>query len=332
MDKTRIAVIGLGGVAQVVHLPLLTKMRDVRITGVADKDNNKLKNISEKYNISNRFKDYRELLQHDDADAVIIATPTNTHHKIAIDCLNAGKHILIEKPAALNSHEAIEIEKAALKNEKSAMVGMNLRFRPDAMLLKSLIGSGEFGDIFHIKTSWLSEQSSPEKWFTRKSESGGGVLFDLGVLLIDLALWLSGDKKVEKVYVQKFCNLNESVEDSSVGLVCLEGGSVISFEVSWLLPAQKDSIEITVYGRNGTININPLRAWKKLDSAWIDYSPSGGGSKNLFKKSYENELKHFIGAVRGNNPVISSISEAVDNMKLLEAVYKSAESLTEIKL
>ena len=334
MKKSKIAVIGLGGIAQLVHLPILSKLSNVEISAVSDKSKSNLKSVADKFGIKNRYVDYKELLKNDDCDAIIISTPTSIHRDIAIDVLKAGKHVLIEKPVAKSLKEAEDIKKASLKYNKSVMVGMNLRYRPDAMLLKSLLNNKEIGEVFYIKASWLRKQSSNEKWFMKKGEAGGGVLMDLGILLLDLSIWLLNYADVSAVSVKNFMHRTKAIEDSSVGLVRLEGNKIVNFEVSWSLLSDKDSLHLDIFGTQGTAHLNPLRAYKLINGIKIDYSPShsAAGNKNLYKKSYENELKHFIGTVQGNVGITSSIDSALHRMKLLEALYKSAKTNAEVKL
>lgn len=333
MDKTNIGLIGLGGMAQLVHLPILSKFENVELKAVCEINRNRLKTVAEKFHYANQYVDYNEMLDKEDLDAVIIATPTNTHLNIALDCLQKKKDILIEKPISLNMIEAKEIVSAAKKNKKQVMVGMNLRFRPDAMLLRSIINSGELGDLFYIKCGWLRKQSSNQKWFLSKKLSGGGVLFDLGIVILDLALWMMGEEEIESVLVQKFSQSNIDVEDSAVGLIRFSKGMVLNFDVSWDLYSVENSFNLTTHGTKGTAYLNPLRLFKKTGAGYIDYTPNKGSShQNLFRKSYENELKHFIGSIREGAKVISSGDEALTRMNLLESIYKSAEQHKEIKI
>ncbi len=333
MEKTKVAVIGLGGIAQLVHLPILSKLMNVQISAVVDIKKNQLNSVGEKFNIEKRYTDHKEMLDKEEIEAVIIATPTNTHLEIALDCLKANKHILIEKPIARNVSEAKQINAASKKYKKQVMVGMNLRYRPDAMLMKSLVNSGELGDIFYIRCGWLRKQSNEQKWFINKSQSGGGVIIDLGILILDLALWILNDKKIKSVSVQKFNHNTKNVEDSAIGLVRFDDDRVISFEVSWGLHSEWDKFHLAAFGTEGTAHLNPLRAYKRMESSHIDYTvTSQANQTNLFKKSYENELKHFIGVVRENTPVISTGDDAVLLMNLLEALYKSAKHKKEINL
>jgi len=333
MEKTKVAVIGLGGIAQLVHLPILSKLVNVQISAVVDRNKNQLNSVGDIFKIEKRYTDHKEMLDNEELDAVIIATPTNTHLDIALDCLKANKHILIEKPIARSVSEAKQINAASKKYKKQVMVGMNLRYRPDAMLMKSLVNSGELGDIFYIRCGWLRKQSSEQKWFINKSQSGGGVIIDLGILILDLALWILNDKKMKSVSVQKFNHNTKDVEDSAIGLVRFDDDRVISFEVSWGLHSEWDKFHLAAFGTEGTAHLNPLRAYKRMESSHIDYTVTNQANQtNLFKKSYENELKHFIGVVRENNPVISTGDDAVSLMILLEALYKSAKLRREVNL
>lgn len=333
MEKTKIAVIGLGGIAQLVHLPNLSKMSNVILTSVAEINKNRLNTIADKFNIKERYTDYKELLEKSDIEAVIIATPTSTHKEAAIACLKAKKDILVEKPLARTYTEAKPIVDAAKRNKKKIMVGMNLRFRPDAMLLRSILNSGELGDPFYIKCTWIRRQSSTQKWFTKKEESGGGVIIDLSISLLDLCLWLLDYPPVETVTTQSFYQNTKNVEDTSLSFLRCKGASVINIETSWALQVEKDIFNLTVYGTKGTASINPFRIYKKIEEQFMDLTPSQTESAlSAFKKSYQNELKSFIGSVRGLNPVFSSGDEALSRMKVVDAMYQSAKQKTEIKL
>lgn len=332
MEKTKIALIGLGGISQLNHLPILSKMNNVEIVAVSEINKNRLKGIAEKYNIKNIYTDYREMLDKEEIEGVIIATPTDTHSEIAVECLKAKKDVLIEKPISRNLEEAKLIQAAAKKYKKQVMVGMNLRYRPDSMLMRSLINSGELGEIFYVRCGWLRKQSSEQKWLMNKEISGGGVILDLGVSILDLALWITNDSQLKSVSVQNFYHTSKNVEDSSIGLIRFTDGKVISFEVSWNLHAEWDKFHLASFGSKGTAHLNPLRAYKRLESGDVDYSLPIANTKDLYKKSFENELKHFIAAVRDNSPMISTCDDSVTLMELIQALYKSAELQKEIEI
>ena len=333
MNKVKVAIIGLGGVAQLVHLPNLLKIKSVIIQSVAEIKTNRLNAIAEKFNIPERYKDYRELLAKSDVDAVIVATPTALHKEIAIDCLNANKELLVEKPIARTFKEATAIVKAAKKNNKKLMVGMNLRFRPDTLLLKSLIQSKEIGDPFYARAVWIRRQSSEEKWFMKREDAGGGVILDLGISLLDLSLWLMDYPNVKTVQTHNFYQSRKTLEDTSISFIRCGNSKLINIETSWALPVEKDLFQLSVYGSNGSITSTPLHLYKKVENQIIDLKPTLSESpSHLFKKSYLNELKSFIGAVRGLNPIFSSGEQAVERLRVIEAMYKSAESNHEVKI
>ena len=333
MEKTKLAIIGLGSIAQLVHLPNIAKLNNVEVTSVAEINKNRLNTIADKFNIVERYSDHKELLEKSAAEAVIIATPTRTHKEVAIDCLKAKKDILVEKPLARTYAEAKPIVDAAKRNKRKIMVGMNLRYRPDAMILRSVLNAKEIGEPFYIKCGWIRRQSSSQKWFTIREESGGGVIIDLSILLLDLALWLLDYPPVDTVSTHCFYQNTKSVEDTSISFLRCKNSAVITIETSWSLPLEKDLFYLNVYGTKGNAFLNPFRIKKKIEEQFIDLTPSQTESPlNLFRKSYLNELKSFIGAVRGLNPIFSSGDEALSRMKVVDAMYQSAAKKLEIKI
>ncbi len=333
MEKSKIGVIGLGGVAQLVHLPNLAKLPNAELTAVSEINKSRLQMIADKFNVKERYSNYLEMLGKSDIEAVIVSTPTSTHKEIAIECLNAGKDILIEKPLARSYQEAKQIVDAAKKYKKKLMVGMNLRYRPDTMLLRSFINSNEIGEPFYIKGGWIRKQSSNEKWFTKKEESGGGVIIDLGIHILDLALWLLGYPEISSVSTQNFFHNTKSVEDTSISCVKCKNSAVINMEISWSLPVEKDYFFLDVFGTKGSFSSNPFRLYKKVENDYINLTPTQSDNPSvLFKKSYLNELKSFVGAIKGLNPVFSPGEQAMQRMKIIEAMYESAEKKHEIKL
>jgi predicted dehydrogenase len=333
MEKVKLGVIGLGSIAQLIHLPNIAKQENVILSAVAEIKKNRLNLISDKFSVQNRYVDYRDMLEKENIDAVIIATPTSTHKEIAIDCLAAGKDVLVEKPLARTYAEAKEIVDASKKYKRKLMVGMNLRYRPDTMLLRSIINSGEIGEPFYAKCGWIRSRSSEEKWSLKKEEAGGGVIIDLGIHLLDLALWLMNFPQVSSVSCKNYYHHTKSVEDTSISFIKFKDGSLINIEVSWSLIASKDNFYLTVYGTKGSTSLNPLSVIKKIDNQIVDLSPSQSDNPtSLFKKSYLNELKSFVGAVKDLNPVISPGDEALKRMKIIEAMYFSSNEDKEIQL
>ncbi|MBC8044671.1 MAG: Gfo/Idh/MocA family oxidoreductase [Rhizobacter sp.] len=339
MDKVRVGVIGTGVIAQITHLPLLSKLENVEITALADVEVQKAKLLGEKYRIKHVFKDYREMLALPDIDAVIISTPTNTHHEIALACAAAGKHCLVEKPLARTAKEAKEIADAAAKGGIKLMVGMNQRFRPDAMVMKSFLDSGEIGNVFFIKAGWLKKNPVDAQWKAQKGVSGGGVFLDLGIMVLDLSLWLLGFPKAKSVSAVNFDKAGNDptaitgVEDFSSVLIRLKSGQAITIDTSWNFEVDNDMLFCNAYGDGGFARVFPLRFHKKVQQNLANVTPERIGSlEDIYRRSYQNELKHFIGAVSGLFPLSSTGQEAYERMTIVDAIYKSAKQRKEIML
>lgn len=332
MEKTKVAVVGLGGISQVMHLPILSKSKDVELTAICDKDFSKVKNVAKKYNIAKGYKDVDVMLEENpEIDAVIVATRTDDHLETSIKCLNAGKHLLVEKPIALNASEADKIVDAAEKNKKLLMVGMNNRFRTDTMLERSFIKGKELGEVFYVKTGWLKTQSSDQKWFMDMEKAGGGVFIDNGIAMLDLGMWMLGFPEVKSVSSVNYFHNSKAVEDSNFTLVKFKNGSTLTIEVSWSFVRYGEFFYCNVFGTNGSATINPLRINKMVNKQMFDITPKNiKQTQAVYKQSYENEVNYFIGAIRGTHTPISTGKEARAVMQIVDAVYKSAKTGKEI--
>ncbi|HZY10268.1 MAG TPA: Gfo/Idh/MocA family oxidoreductase [Bacteroidota bacterium] len=333
MEKLRLGIVGLGWVSQVFHLPLLKKFDDVEIVAVCDRDKSRVKMIAERFGIARHFHDYQQMLSQVEMDAIDVCTSTDAHLPITIAALEAGKNVFVEKPIARHHSEAVQMADAAKQHKRHLMVGMNNRFRPDTMILKSFIENGELGKIFYVKAGWVKKLAKNNPWITQKDKSGGGVFLDLGIVMLDLVLWMLDFPPVERVSAKMYRHKTKNVEDSSIVFIEMKYGIAVIIEVSWSLHAVQDSFYAEFYGSEGSAMINPLRIHKQLHGNLVNVTPAKSETPiNLFKKSYESELKHFVGAARGLHTVISTGEEAVLRMKIVEAIYRSAQKGKEISI
>lgn len=330
IEKPKIGIVGLGWIAQVFHLPILSKLQDMEVSCVCDRDKNKARAIAEKYGIPRYYTSFEEMLKHEDLEAVDICTSTDAHTEVSIACLEAKRDVFVEKPIARTYAEALTIAESVKKNKRKLMVGMNHRFRPDTMMLRSFIENNEFGKIFYAKAGWLKKPSSESSWLMQGKLSGGGVFIDLGIVMLDLALWMTGYPEVSRVSATDYTHKTK-VEDSSVAFITMKNGTTIMIEVSWNFHIENELYYCNIYGEQGSGKINPLMIHKEMHGNVVNVTPmKTDTSQNAIKKSYENELKHFVGALRGIHPVISTAQEAVQRMRIVDAVYKSAEKGKEI--
>jgi predicted dehydrogenase len=336
MEKIKLALVGCGNVGQVVHLPILQKLADVEIVAVVDPDKRKAQAVALRGNIPHYYTSIEELLASNiagDLQAIDICSSTDAHRPNALAALAAGKDILVEKPIARTAKEARDMVEAAEKYGRKLMVGMNNRFRPDTMILKNFIDTKELGDIFYIKSGWLKQQSSLSAWHAQKEKSGGGVFLDLGIVMLDMALWLLNYPKVLSVNASEWKQQTKTVEDSAAVFARLDNGVTLTIEVSWTFHRDGDFFYCNVFGKDGSAFINPLRVFKRVAGNLVNLTPAKVQTPvGLYKKSYENELRHFVNAVKGLVPLISTGEEALKRMLVVEGIYQSAAKKKEIIL
>ncbi len=333
MEKVRVSIVGLGWIAQIVHLPILKKFPEAEIVAVCDRDKGRARLVAEKFGVKKFYTDFDLLLKNEEFDAVIVCTSTDAHKDIAIPALKAGKDVLVEKPIARHFAEAVAMTDVAKEFKRKLMVGMNHRFRPDTMIMKSFVDGGELGSLMYAKSGWLRRRENHNPWITKKSKAGGGVFLDLGLVMFDLAFWMLGYPEVRRVTASTFQQKTKEVEDTSIVHLHMKDGMALDIEASWSTFLSEDVYYCNIYGRQGTASLNPLRINKELHGNLVNLAPSKLESpQHFFKRSYENELSHFIGAVRGLHTVVSTGEEAVQRMRIVDAVYKSAKSGKEVIL
>jgi len=333
MEPVRIGVVGLGWVAQVVHLPILMKLPEAIVVAVCDRDRPRGRLVAEKFGLRNVYADVNQMLEKEDLQAVIVCTSTDAHREVALASLKAGKDVLVEKPIARRYSEAAAMADTAREYKRKLMVGMNHRFRPDTMILKSFIEGKELGKIFAAKAGWLRRRTNDSSWTLKKEKSGGGVCVDLGIVMLDMSLWMLGYPEVKRVSASNYYHKTKQVEDTSLVKLVLKNEAQIDIEVSWSMFLDDDVYYCNVYGSDGSASLNPLRINKELHGSLVNLAPSRiEPPQHLFKRSYENELRHFLGAVRDLHPVVSTAEEAVQRMRIIEAIYKSARLGKEVTL
>ena len=271
----------------------------------------------------------------DEVDAVDICLPNHLHAPAAIAALEAGKHVLCEKPFSRSSKEAEIMVAAAKKKKKLLVSGFNNRYREDAAVLKRFVAEGELGEVYYAKTGWLMQPATwgLESWKTKKRYAGGGVLLDLGTQILDTTLWLLGMPKVEAVSANAYPRpQRDELETSAAALLRVEGGVTITLEVSLGLLMERDFAYLNLFGDRGAALMNPLRLHKEMHGSLVNVTPTLSTGRNIYKLSYENELRHFVDCVRGDAVPVSPGEEALRLLRVLEAMYQSAREGREIRL
>ncbi len=322
--------------AQVVHIPLLRRHPEVNLVAICDLDSKKAALVAQKNKVTHFFSDVELFLKLDELDAVFVCTPTNSHMAFSLAALSAGKHVLVEQPVARTHAEAMRMVKAATDAKRTLMVAMNHRFRPDSMILRNFLEANELGKIVRVRAGWLKKQHiwTRPPWVMNPKISGGGVLMDIGLQMLDISLWILGNPKVEKVSATSSKILaGRKVEDTVFAFYRLRGGTSLTVDVSWSMMAEESVAYTLFYGKQGSAELNPLKITKEMHGNLVNVTPGKSHtSLDLYKKSFEFEVDHFVQSVLHKRKTMSSIEDAASVMAIIEATYKSITDGQEITM
>ena len=356
----RAAVIGLGWAGQ-QHMAAYAALPDVDLVGLAGLEPELLRELGEKFGVSpeQRFSSWQDMLQRNEIDVLSIATPTTLHRPIAIDALDAGIHVLSEKPLAENAARGQEMVAAAVRNDRVLDVSFNHRRRGVVKALKQLIDEGRLGAVYYIKAGWLRRQGIPTlgSWFTRRATAGGGPMMDLGVHMLDIALHLLSEPQVRTVTAATYAEFGPrgrggsvssattktgvtdgefDVEDLSTAFLRLAGGATLLLECSWAQWVPEDRCYVSVYGADGGTEIDWLPATSKRSlTLWTERA---GGEPEVLRPPLPPDGEHlqcvadFLVEVRSTNGSPARGHAALTRAEVVDACYASAAAGQEVAL
>lgn len=345
--KVGIGIIGSGGIAQNAHMPGYAAVPDLcEIVAVADVDPKTAKQAAEKFNVKHVLSDYKKLLAMPEIDAVSVCTPNYLHHEPTLLAFKAGKHVLCEKPIAMNSKEAKEMVAAGRKAGKKFQVGYNSRFAPSNQLLKTYIDAGELGDIYYARAQALRRRGIPG-WgvFIDKAKQGGGPLIDIGVHILDLTLWLMGHPKpvaASGVTYAKFGKRSDivgfmgqwdyknfTVEDFASGLIRFDNGAAVQLESSFVANIPEEIFNSTLCGTEGGATTSPLTIVQEKHRSLATYKPEfPGGNVN----THHAEMKHFCEAILNDTEPLVTGEQGMMVAQIMDAIYESSDKGQEVKI
>lgn len=353
MSKIKVAVIGCGNIANAAHIPAYMKNSEVEIKYFCDIILERAEKCVKKYGCGTAVADYHDFLNDPEIDAVSVCTHNDFHSIITIDFLKAGKHVMCEKPAARILSEALEMQKVAHETGKILNIGVVNRFNTYVMKIRELIESGELGEVYHVYASFRSHRSIPGIGgdFTIKAKAGGGSLIDWGVHFIDLVLYCCGDPKPLSASGEAFCKLGKDiknytytsmwaedtadmngtydVDDSVVGLVRTTG-PVVSFNGAWAQNIGEREMFIDFMGDKAGIRLqycSDFQLWSVKNGMLTETKVSAKQTD-----MYENEINDFIRCIKTGDKNQQYIDYAVETSKILQAIYDSSDSHSEIKI
>lgn len=349
--KVKIGIIGCGGIAMNKHFPALALVPEVEMTAFCDTTLDKAEVAARKYGAegAKTYQDYRQLLADPSLDVIHVCTANDTHAEITIAALEAGKHVMCEKPMAKTAAEAEQMLEAARRTGKKLSIGYNNRFRSDSQQLYRICRSGDLGEIYYAKAHAIRRRGVPTRGvFLDEEKQGGGPLIDIGTHALDLTLWMMDNYRPKMVLGTAYHHLSQdeeaarnggwdpqkfTVEDAAFGMIVMENGATIQLESSWALNIrQEGAAKVTLCGTKGGADM-----W---DGLWINGEEHGKQYDKLIrvdgagipffdqarKNATELEARLWIEAVLEDREPVVKPEQALVVSQILEAIYTSAKT------
>jgi len=351
MEKIKVGIIGTGSISH-LHMAGYTALKNVEVVACCDINKERASVFAKRYDVGHVFTDYNEMLKLQNLDAVSVCTWNNGHAPITIAALKAGKHVLCEKPPAMNVSEALEMEKTAKDSDKLLMIGFVRRFGKNTKVIQDFISKGTLGDIYYAKTSCVRRCGNPGGWFSDKKRSGGGPLIDLGVHMIDLARYLLGKPNAVTVSGATFSGIGPrnnikmvdryrpadvdnycDVEDMAIAMIRFDNGAVLNVETSFSQHIKEEKLTLELYGSKGGAVIEPeIEIFTEDSDYLIDMNPRYTQDDDPFDANFKAETAHFIDCIVSGVKCLNPVEDGVALMKILDAIYLSAETGREVTI
>lgn len=353
MEKIKVGIIGCGNISLLAHVPALLKNDNAEVAAICDILSVKMDNIEKLFGRPvKRFEKYSDLLQ-EKLDAVHINTPNYLHSEVAVAALKAGMHVFCEKPDAISVSEALKMQAAQIESGKVLMCMRNNRYTNVSKYFKRFIEEGGAGEIYSGRCGWQRRRGIPGRggWFTTKAQSGGGPLIDLGVHMIDLALYLMGNPRpvaVSGSVFTKFAGSSDisdsihtafgekkedgifDVEDLAMGFIKFENGACLQIEFSWASNIEEENIFVQLRGTKAGLDWNAVKECKIYGESHSNLTTTVVHQDGMI--GHPLNIDHFYRVISGNEKPDYTISQGVDMIKILSAIYESAASGKEVRL
>ena len=352
--STKIGIVGAGiGRLHARSYQLLSD--DVELVALCDLNETRLQEIGDEYNIPQRSTDFHQLFNSGAVEAVSICLPNNLHAPVSIAALEAGLHVLCEKPLADKSESGQKVVEAVATASGKFMMCFNRRYRRDMQWMKQLLVDGKLGEIYQVRAGWIRETGIPSGWFTNKFIAGGGPLIDLGVHMLDAVMWLldypqpltvSGDVQSHfgpsgaKTWRWRGDTPGGAytVEDSATAFIRLAGNRTLLLETSWASHNTPglDDFYITLLGSQGTVKLyvanyageNTLTFYQEINGVPVVTHPAVKGSRS----DHDYAIAEFVRCIREDTSPTATVEQGQTLMTIIDAIYRSAEAGREVSL
>jgi len=367
MKKTKIGIIGAGGVTQIGHIPSLQAIPGVEVAAISEPNKEKLELVAKNFGIAYTYTEYDQLLKREDIDGIIICTPNHLHAEVSIAALMSGKHVLCEKPFAINLKQAEAVINEASKTGKIFLVNFSQRFDLTTKIINTYISKGMLGHIYYAKCSYLRRKGHPGLggWFTHKKESGGGSLIDIGVHMLDLGLYFMRYPKPVSLTASTFDyftkhaddggwppsftrigdNFNKKVdiEDFTSALIKFDNGSTLLLEAGWA-GYSEIGIKISIFGTKAGVELlktvggidegRPIhfKIVEEMNGHLVEINPVVPETFSYWKNTFPGFIQHFVACIRGEEKPIMEMDYLLTMQRIVDSIYLSANTGREVKL
>lgn len=314
--RLRFALVGTGGIAQTYAQAFQTS-DCCELVAVADVREDAAQAFAEPFGAKS-FSDYKILAEASELDAVIIATPPNTHPEIAMFFMRRGIHVLCEKPLCLSVAEAGAMIETAEETGVTFTMATKFRYCEDVVKAKAIIASGVLGEIVQFENAFTAKVDMSKRWNSDKEIAGGGVLIDNGTHSVDIIRYFLG-AITDVLAVETSGTQNLTVDENVKLLAKTANGVVASVDLTWGINKELPNF-ISVYGTNGTLHIGWRESRYKSNSS-PDWTIFGAGYDKV--QAFRSKLENFRNAIAIGEELLTKPEDALASVEVIEAAYKS---------
>lgn len=347
-DEITLGIVGLGWPGE-QHAKAAHALPGVRLEAACDLDPARLHKFAADFAPRKTYAQYADMLADPAVTAVVVCLPNFLHFSATMAALQAGKHVLCEKPPTINVPEIEAIRHEARQRRLTYFFGRQSRFKPEMLAARRLVAEGRLGRVYFVRAERVRSRGTPAwggGWFVEKAKSGGGAMIDIGVHALDAAWYLLGCPRPVSVSAQLGTHFRDlvpeeikfDVEDSGFAFLRFEDGVVMHLEVSWAanvtdaIPASPwaghELENTTLYGERATLSLSPPTLFT------MDGQERRATALEIMENgvSFERQLDNFLDATRTGAAPVNNVDQAVSLMKMLTAIYESSTAGTEIRL